>query len=125
MLLVQNPTSGFPADFYDSLTGPATFGPGGSVTGDSGTGLGFGWSATDGAVVVPDGYISGDPISGSLTFSSTTLTALGVTPGTYVWSLPNDSITLNVGTVPIPAAGWLMSSGLVGLAGLGRYRKKA
>jgi hypothetical protein len=46
--------------------------------------------------------------------------------GTAVFSLTNDTLTFtgNGGTtpVPLPAAVWLLGSGLLGLAGVGRRR---
>jgi hypothetical protein len=64
---------------------PANFGSGGGGA-SSGTGGPVG-IIVDGAppylVVVPTGYTSGQPISGTLTFNNTTISALGLTEGTY------------------------------------------
>lgn len=99
---------------YDMvISGPATFGTGGQTDADSGTGDNFYVLPSSDVIAVPIGYTSGDPLSGSITFDNTDLTTLGVNTGTYVWTLPNDTITLNV--VPEPAT----YAALLGLAALG------
>jgi PEP-CTERM motif len=68
------------------------------------------------------GYISGAPISGTATFDSTTLAALGITPGAYTWTWGTgqnaDSLTFFAGvqpsSVPEPTSVGLMSVGLAG-----------
>jgi hypothetical protein len=37
-------------------------------------------------VVVPQGYVSGTVISGSMTYNTQTIAGMGLTPGTYTWS---------------------------------------
>ena len=99
---------------YDMvISGPATFGTGGQTDADSGTGDNFYVLPFADAVAVPIGYTSGDPLSGSITFDNTDLATLGVNTGTHAWTLPNDTITLNV--VPEPAT----YAALFGLAALG------
>jgi len=53
---------------------------------------------------VPQGYVSGNALTDSMTFNNATLASLGVTPGTYVWSwgsgLANQDFTLQIGAVP-------------------------
>lgn len=95
-----------PVDIYEVVfTGPAVFGSGGANLADSGTGDRFGFGILVDSIAVPQGYSSGDSLSGSMTFSNTDLASLGVTPGNYVWtwgSGPNaDSMTLNA--VPEPS----------------------
>ena len=73
-------------DLYTGISGPASFGTGdffeGRVTG-TGNLVGLNDAAT---ILVPLGYISGDPLSGTVTFSSTTLNNLGVIPDVYRWT---------------------------------------
>jgi hypothetical protein len=87
-----------------TFTSPTNFGTGGVTNGNSGTGdfFGVGFIPTPGKVLfVPSGYTSGSFISGTTTFNSTTLVALGATPGTYTWSWGSganaSSIILQVG----------------------------
>jgi hypothetical protein len=109
-----------------NLMGPDSFGTGGDTTADFGTGAGvFGFivtfmepSAPNGQLLVPVDYLSGDPLSGSSTYSGQTLASLGMNLGSYTWSWGSggtaDSFTMNV--VPEPSTAALMTLGLVGLA---------
>jgi hypothetical protein len=51
-------------------------------------------------IILPGGYVSGDPISGSSTWSDTSLAGLQLIPGTYVYTWGSgvgaDSLTINV-----------------------------
>jgi hypothetical protein len=38
------------------------------------------------AILVPGGYVSGDPLSDTSTYLNQTFSSLGVTAGTYVWT---------------------------------------
>jgi len=51
---------------------------------------------------VPPGYVSGAPLSGSVTFAGD-FNSLGLTPGSYITALPSDTITMNIGAAPVPA----------------------
>ena len=117
------PASGSVA-LYFPAAGPSTIGPGGQTLPSSGSGNLFGISS--GVVTVPQGYTSGTSLSGSATFNSATLSSLGITPGTYVWTWGTgptaDSLTLNAGT-PEPGSLSLIAAGLL-LAGL-RMRRRA
>lgn len=70
---------------------------------------------------VPDGY-SGGPIVDTATWLGQSFSSLGITPGTYVYLLPNDTLTVNIGGalggVPEPAtwAMMLFGFGAVGFA---------
>jgi len=113
-------------DDYVGITGPTSFGLGGPEGSSNGNGTGDIFGVYGGntvpLLVVPDGYVSGSALSGGMTYFGETIAALGMMPGAYVWTLPNDTLTLNVGVVPIPAAVWLFGSAL-GL--LGWMRRKA
>jgi hypothetical protein len=55
---------------------------------------------------VPKGYVSGNPLSDSATYSGQTFATLGVTPGTYVWTWgngANQNFTLKILSAIIPA----------------------
>lgn len=85
----------------------------GVATGDA---LGF----EENIVWLGQGYTSGSAINGTLTFANTTLATMGFTLGdSFVATLPNDTITLNIGpmsAVPLPAGLPLL---LVGLGAFG------
>lgn len=73
-------------------------------------------------IAFPQGYVSGDTISGSATWANTTLDALGLTEGNFAWTWGTgenaDSIGVTVNQVPEPGpiglaavavAGWALS----------------
>lgn len=91
-----------------------------SITGDT-----FGISGNS-IFYVPGGY-SGGPLSGSGTFNGETIAGIGLIPGSYTWTIPSDTITLNIGSVtPVPEPATYIA--LAGFGGLGllvwRRRKR-
>lgn len=97
--------------FFDSPT---------SFSGDSF----FIWGQSGGTenVGVASGYVSGGAISSGMVFGGTTIAALDLIPGTYLFTLPNDTITLNIAAVPEPATLLLLVGGLAA-AGVRRRRR--
>jgi hypothetical protein len=72
-----------------SLTYPTTFALGTQTGGpSSATGSMFGVvpGGSGRTIVVPDGYVSGTTISGSTTYASQTISSMGLSGGTYIWS---------------------------------------
>jgi hypothetical protein len=72
-----------------AFTGPRSFGPGpvrGRDENGGGSSAGIEGNNGPGIVLVPTGYLSNTPLSGSSTYNNTTLADLGATPGTYVWT---------------------------------------
>jgi hypothetical protein len=79
-----NPTG----DMYGNLP-YITYGTAGLTNASSATGdyFGlFGESVTTDYLIVPTGYASGSSLSGTATCDNTTISALGMTPGTYTWT---------------------------------------
>ena len=100
-------------DAYAGITGPVTLGSGGLTLASVGQGDRFGISGNSESVMVPEGYISGESLSGDSTYVGQTLDSLGLAPGSYQWTWASDSLTLNViAPVPLPAAFWLFASTL-------------
>jgi len=132
--IVVAPTSTMMVTAYQPLTGPTSIGPGTTqVNASSGSGDGAGVDFSSGGIGVPQGYVSGAPLSGTSLWNGTTLAGLGVTPGTYVWSWGSgenaDSFTLIVQqpTVGVPTLsqwGLMTMLALVGLAGLHALRRQ-
>ena len=120
------PTPSVDADFYVSpqnFVGPSDFGAGGESFASSGAGDLFGFRQTTG-IAVPLNYVSGDPLSGSATYSGQSFASLGMDMGSYMWTWGSnstaDSLTLNV--VPEPSTVLLLSLGLVGVGACTRRR---
>ena len=76
-------------------------------------------------IIVPTGYESGDPLSGSAIFTGESFASLGIIPGTYMWtwftSTGKDSYTLQV--VPEPSTFAIASLGVLLLAMVGRQQR--
>ena len=49
-------------------------------------------------IILPIGYTSGSPLSGTATFANKTISGMGLTPGTYLYDWGSDSITLQIGS---------------------------
>ena len=93
--------SGVPESFAPraGLGGPSSLGSGGDSTTNIATGDIFGISPAFGTVILPDGYVSNTPISGSMTFIMATFETLGMDSPVQpqVWTLlntPADRIVL-------------------------------
>lgn len=85
------------------ISGPFTLGSPGSYNASNGSGDSVGLIFSKGdeiGLILPGGYVSGDSISGSGTYNSTTIESLGLIPGTYTWtwgtSPHNDSLVLTI-----------------------------
>ena len=110
---------------YDGFTGPTSFGSSQHLFfADASNGNSVAISGLMGIRVGPVGYVSGNALSNTMTFTTATLASLGVTPGTYVWTwgtgLANQNFTLQIGSVGVrgvPDGGSTVS--LLGCALLG------
>jgi hypothetical protein len=86
----------------------------------------WGVDGGDPVVVLPFGYISGSAILSSMVFSGT-IEGFTLIPGIYNFTVPNDTIVLNiheVAPVPLPAALPLFAGGLGVMAWWARRRKR-
>lgn len=102
-------------DFYNGVTGPASFGTA-SVTFGSGTGDIVALAGIYNDLRVPQGYVSDTPLLGTATYDNVTLASLGVTPGTYEWTWGrgvDQSFTLQVVAVPEPSTWALVTMAAV------------
>jgi hypothetical protein len=94
---------------YGTLAiGPLNFGTGGLHTSTTGSGdfVSFQPNGRNDvpSLYVPEGYVSGRSLAGSATFPNSTFSSLGITPGTYTWTLTGgDTFTINA-SVPEPAS---------------------
>jgi hypothetical protein len=114
-------------DVYGGFTGPTNFGSGGFFSPNASSGDAVAMSATQGLLLVPSGYVSGNALSDSMTFNNATFASLGLTPGTYVWTWgdggANQNFTLIIGG-SVPDGGSTVSLLGFALAGLGILRRK-
>ena len=114
-------------DQYTGITGPTSFGPGSFFSANTGSGDFVGIAGHAGDIDVPGGYVSGAPLSDSMTFNSATFASLGVIPGTYTWTWgtgANQNFTLQIGAAGVPDGGSTVSLLGFGLLGLAALRRK-
>jgi hypothetical protein len=109
------------------MSGPKSFGTGGTVSASSWTGSEF-FIQEGRQFAVPGNYQSGASLTTGETFDSTTISALGLTPGTYTYTFGSgadaDSIVVEIAAaVPEPSTWAMMILGFCGL-GLMAYRRK-
>jgi hypothetical protein len=100
--VVIGPISSSSADGYTPITGPNDIGTStSSINADLGSGGPFGINmATPSRLLVPQGF-SGGSVSATSTWSNSTMVGLGLSPGTYVYTWPGDSLTI---IIPTPNA---------------------
>ena len=107
--ITLGPTGNTSCTFYSGVTGPTTeFGIGSFTNPSSGSGNLVEINGGTDHLFLPLAYSSGAALSDTDTWNGASLSSLGATPGTYVWTWGTgpdaDSFTLNVGTVPEPSA---------------------
>jgi len=88
----------------------------------------WGFNGGQPQVGLTTGYTSGTPISADMTIAGETIAGMTLIPGSYTFTLPSDTIILNIaGTTSVPEPStWTMmlsSFGAFGLAGYRRLRK--
>jgi PEP-CTERM motif len=77
------------ASGWTGFTGPTSFGPGGQNLATTSTGARIGVAQSQlvlPIILLPQGYQSGSQITSSSTWDNTTISGLGLTPGTYTWT---------------------------------------
>ncbi len=114
------------ADLYSGVTVAfATYGTGGLTTTTIESGDVFRIGKSN--LAVPANYTSGAALASSVTFQNSSFASLGMTVGSYVYTLPNDTVTLRIGSpaiIPLPATLPALLGALgVGLI-LGRRRSR-
>jgi hypothetical protein len=89
-----------PVAVYYPISDPGPFGDGTDIGPNSAVGDIFGVNG-ESQIGLPVGYVSGTAFTSGATWDSTTLAALGVTPGIYQWTWGSgadaDSFTLHIG----------------------------
>jgi len=88
------------ADFYTGATGPKNFGTGFTTHTDSGSGDLVGIDGEFGLLLVPQNYMSGQPLSDTATYDNATFHSLDLRGGVYeyTWgSGPDQNFTVRVG----------------------------
>ncbi|MDP0500328.1 MAG: PEP-CTERM sorting domain-containing protein [Verrucomicrobiota bacterium JB022] len=125
--LILGPATLF--DYYTVVSGPS-FGAGSVIANPYGTGDHFGIMLDSNRLVVPVGYTSGAPLSGSTTFPDAAFADIGLSEGVYTWTFGSgentDSIILTVGNpapvVPEPTTYALL--GGVAALGFAAWRRR-
>jgi hypothetical protein len=127
-----------PTDLYTGATGPSSLGSGAfsSAFPTSGSGNVFGvnvFASTPPFIVVPQTYVSNTALSGTGTYTGTSLCVLGLTPGNYVYTWSGGSLTIQVvgqGCQPSPIptlSEWaqiMMMLAIIATAGFYGWRMK-
>ena len=105
------------------LSGPASFGSGTTITiADVVTGSGFVFAGD--RILVSTFFLQGQTVNATARFNNRTLAGLDLTPGTYVFTAPNDTITVNIGApVPEPASWAMLIAGFACVGGVLRRRQ--
>jgi len=118
---IFGPDVNTPHGSWLGMSGPSSFGTGGQTFSSIGSGAPVG--RFGGSLILPQGYVSGTPLTNSTTWTNKTLATLGVTPGTYTWTWGTgptaDSMTIQA--VPEPGSALLLALGTLGL--LARRRR--
>ena len=119
-------TGNFSANFeHYSVTGPSNFGSGFGFAPSAASGD-LGLQGANGSFFVPVGYVVGAPLSGTDTFNNATFSSLGLTQGTYVYTVSGgDTVTVQIGVTAVPEPStWAMM--ILGFCGVGfmAYRRK-
>lgn len=89
--------------FYETLTGPTSFGTGALKAATSGTGDAFGIFGTSNGFYVPMGYTSLASLAGTATWVGDSFASLGLTPGSYIWTNAGETVTVNIGLASTPS----------------------
>lgn len=123
-------------EYYHLPSAPPSFGPGLGKAVSSGTGATVGdgvytnvapWGYD---IIVPFRYQSGSSLSGTSTYNNTTLSGLGLTPGTYIYGWGSGATADDIKVVipsaaPEPASIALLVSGFAAAGGFGLYRRRS
>jgi hypothetical protein len=115
-------------DWYDLTSVSLPYGTSGPYfTSSSTSGDAFsiwGFNGGQPQVGVSTGYTSGTPISADMTIAGQTIAGMTLIAGTYTFTIPNDTIILEIGgsRVPEPSTWTMMLSGFAAL-GLAGYRR--
>lgn len=115
---------------FTGFTGPASWGSGDFVSTAMSPGASpFGFNASAFSVpyvFVADNFVSGSAVTGTGSWTGTTLAALGLNQGTYVYRSVDDTITVNIGgAVPEPSTWAMMIGGFGAIGGVMRRRRRA
>ena len=106
-------------------SGPLSFGIAETITNaTSGTGDVFGVTTMPTAfgIYVPLGYVSGTSITSESLYTGKSFADLGITPGSYSWVLGENTVTLDVVSVPEPNA--VSCALFFGAVALGQRRRR-
>jgi hypothetical protein len=116
------PTIEVPVTTYFGVGGPTNWGPGfffDFASSGSGDLFGIAGNGDFSQLVVPAGYVSGSPLSGSAEWTSASFSSLALTPGSYVYTwgdgVTEDSLTVNIGAIPEPSGALLGCLGVLAL----------
>lgn len=135
--VILGPSTITAATSYSVITGPQTIGCStDNIDASSGSAAPngpFGFNMSNRRLIVRNGFVSGNNVSGSATWSGATIGSLGLTSGTYVYTWAGDSLTIiipgpggcqSAAAIPTLSSRTLLMLGLMVMIALGGYNHK-
>jgi hypothetical protein len=118
-LQIGKPQSPFTTGEYDGAIGPTSLGTGPLAVASTSAGTSVGivpFPGPEALLLLPPQYTSGNPLTASATWDNTTISGLGLTPGTYTWTWGSgataDFLEVDIPSVAVPEPSSMILAGM-------------